>query len=299
MSAMVNKKTKKAKRQLSDLSHSELLEYVRTLRAERQDQRTQIEQYVQTQTELENQLTEAHTALEKLQTAFETLSEQYETAVENNAKIRGVLEADSDDDDKYEDGNFQRVLNRLDVIIHLMGGSAIQDSDIDDDDDLNERTVPVLTFPNRSTIREDFPLDPEDANADDDDDDDDDIVAAEVDDWQPDENEESSQVESVVDLSTNALEDESASEATNGSKEVAGINEEELTALVSAQVKATVDSFENYEDVILAAVRDGSMTKELALRTVIAQAYPSHVEMADVILASDTTRETVYGLMGL
>jgi len=275
-----------AKRQLATLSKEELLTYTRELRGERRELRQQLKDALENVSaleidnyELKNQVVQQSETNRKLRDTLEDTQEQLTQALDNNSKLQGVVEhmPEVKSLDLSESPAFEMVIERLDTIIVTLGGEVpntngrAEYADDDDDDDDSDLSPPA-----------DF----DDDDDDDDDDDTDDTYSVQAGDVEiPDE------PSTVIEAVENALNAEAAVANSENSMQ-------KLADLVVPVIKEAVDNFANYEDVILGAIRTG-LSKELALRQVVAMAYPEHPEMADTILASDEVRNRVYEVMGV
>lgn len=320
--AKIGKKAKKAKRQLAELSHEELLAYTRTLRDDKKrlteelriaNERNAILE--ESERHLRSQLEQKDTAITNLRDALEESQSQLQRAIDNNTKLQGVVESASANGENGFAEIFtlfgDRLFNRLDILIEQAGGEVPNDYDqgVDySDDDADEED-------------EDDNLDDDDDSDDEDDSDESEhaapansIFAMEsVDDSAPavavhgtavdiGESEAEGQGEAAVSDETLATVETALTVEANANGEgvAAAVDTgAALAELVAPVVKGAVDNFKDYETVILEAVRTNALTKELALRQVVAIAYPEHAEMAEAILSSQAARDKVYEVMGL
>ena len=282
--------TKKAKVRLSDLSMPELRDAYRNMKEQRDALRLQLREkseQLEILQESEKQLTTENETLnlhnERLQATIEELTNQFEQAKDNNTKLIGVSAAMDNATTSFG----EQIISRLDTIIGQLGGNLSSDENVfaddDDDDDSESDSGFVLHFPSKTNDTSDV-SDDEDVESEDDED---------SEDVHPETFEDAADALGLSSAIHGAdVEDEEPAQVTS-------VSEDELTALVSDAIKTVVDSYPDYEDTILAGIRDGSINKEMALRTVVMIAYPQHPEMVDVILSAQSTRDAVYGIMGV
>lgn len=299
----MTKKIKKPKRQLADLSQDELLTHARELRRERADLRVQLSTSETRVAELElsertlraNNI-ELQTTLESREQELEQLRQELETASINNTKLQGIIESGGDDV-LINNSVGERIIERLDTLIVLAGGdppedTSAEDEDVDDTSDHDAAESDFRVFDNDDESEEDeeedeeidleIPPTPEGAEA---------VI-------EPSANEPVPIHGANVDITSPVTSDQPPQVEDTKEHQV-GVTEDTLSDLVVPQIKATVDAFEGYEDLILAPVRAGDITKDFALRQVVAKTYPEHPEMAETILESQTTRDKVYEAMGV
>lgn len=312
---MATSTDKKAKRRLQDLEPRELREAYREMKAKRDDLQTRVNVLEESERALRTELNAVNDVYDRLQNAYNELTEQFQQAQDNNTSLRALIESTPAGEDDISDSIGAQLIARMDIIIGLIGGDppvgedSIDDERGDDFDDIMEVMLrrepePLLHFPHGQQAA------PVPTNLDNPDEDGDEDDSAE-DDSDEDDSEEDDSNEYAEPAPVHGIDAQVAGEAraypvTNehaadqdSGDRVAGVTEDELTSLIAPEVKKVVDAFKDYEDIILAPVRDGSMTKELALRTIVTQAYPAHPDMPDAVLNAPTTREAVYEMMGL
>ena len=327
---MRNTEKKTSKPRLQDMEPRELRDMCRKLRDERNTAREQLadaKERIAVLQASERQLRSENEALleanEGLQASVAELNEQLSAAMDNNTKLQGIVESAGNGEIISDDLGVQ-IIERMDIMTGLLGsinavlgGSEDTDFDGDDEDDIDDDDMigddaPILPLRARDTeesaeadFQSQFPGADESVDEDEDEDED---GEQPQDDWeannpQSDAEDEADEILPVhgVDAVIDPAEETVAAEATEvaGDDQVSGVSESELTMLVSPAIKLVVDHFEGYEDTILKAIQTGAMTKELALRTIVTQAYPQHPEMADAILGAQSTRDAVYALMGV
>lgn len=284
-------KVKTFKRKLSDLSHDELVNEVRRIKAQRDEARSERDEAVNNYNAVQQSLNEAleavetkDTAIDDLNAAIEELTAELELARTNNTKLQALVESSGGDVRGFDDS---RIVNRLDILINILTSDADNFEEdqilpVEDEDALDDE-------PAQDTNSQ------EDAGEDFNDEDEDDLPEPEVIQGAEDISEDAEVIQGTDELIESPVTNEDATEE---------VTDEEILEEILPQIKAAIELFgqEQYNDQVIEAIKNGNLSKELALKQLMAMITNDEEEAnstAEGILNSEVLRDAVYEAMGI